>query len=435
MIRFSTNTIFDQGVFNMQRGQSTLVELQDQISTGRRVRTPADDPVAAARSLEVEQSQAISEQYIRNGDSAQTALGLSENALISVTTLIQDVRTLAINAGDGALSEKELKSLAVELRGRYQDLLGLANSTDGNGQYLFSGYQGATRPFAETAPGVVSYAGDQGARLVQISASRQIAVSDAGSDIFQAIRNGNGTFVTEAATTNTGTGVVSPGTVLSQTAWDAAGNPRDFTVVFHVDSTTLPPTTTYDVIDNVSGLSLTTGAAPGAGPYLRTYSEGAAISLARQQPPDTNPVNFDFGAELAIEGIPADGDTFTVQASTNQDLFETLYDLITTLETTGATAVDKAELHNGLNTALSNLDNALDNLLRVRAAIGARLREVDETQSSQSDLVVHHRSTLSDLRDLDYAKAISDLTRQQLTYEAAQKSFVRVQELSLFDFL
>ena len=154
MIRISTNTIFEQGVFNLQRGQSTLVELQDQIATGRRVRTPADDPVAAARALEVEQSQAISEQYIRNGDSAQTALGLSENALTRSRRLIQDVRTLAVNAGDGALSEKELKSLAVELRGRYQDLLGLANSTDGNGQYLFSGYQGATRPFAETAPGL-----------------------------------------------------------------------------------------------------------------------------------------------------------------------------------------------------------------------------------------------------------------------------------------
>lgn len=435
MIRFSTNTIFEQGVFNMQRSQSTLVELQDQISTGRRVRTPADDPVAAARSLEVEQSQAISEQYIRNGDSAQTALGLSENALISVTTLIQDVRTLTVNAGGGALSEKELKSLAVELRGRYQDLLGRANSMDGNGQYLFSGYQGATRPFTETAPGVVSYAGDQGARLVQISASRQIAVSDAGSDIFQAIRNGNGTFVTAAAATNTGTGIVAPGTVLSQTAWNAAGNPRDFTVVFHVDGATVPPTTTYDVIDNLSGLSLTTGAAPGAGPYLRTYHEGAAIRLSRQQPPDTNPAAFDFGAELSIEGAPADGDSFTVQASTNQDLFRTIHDLITVLETTGATAADRAMLHNGLNTALSNLDNALDNVLRVRAAIGTRLREVDETQSSQADLVVHHRTTLADLRDLDYAQAISDLTRQQLTYEAAQKSFVRVQELSLFDYI
>ena len=333
MIRVSTNTIFDQGVFNLQRGQSTLAELQDQISTSRRVRTPADDPVAAARSLEVEQSQAISEQYIRNGDSAQTALGLSENALISVTTLIQDVRTLAVNAGDGALSEKELKSLAVELRARYQDLLGLANSTDGNGQYLFSGYQGATRPFAETAPGLVSYAGDQGARLVQVSASRQIPVSDAGSDVFQAIRNGNGTFVTAAATANTGTGIVSPGTVVNQTAWDAAGNPRDFTVVFDVDSSTVPPTTTYDLIDNLSGLSLTTGAAPGAGPYLRTYTDGAGINLSRQAPPDTNPASFDFGAQLTIEGQPADGDSFTVQASTNQDLFKTIHDLITTLET------------------------------------------------------------------------------------------------------
>jgi flagellar hook-associated protein 3 FlgL len=435
MIRFSTNTIFDQGVFNLQRGQSTLVELQDQISTGRRVRTPADDPVAAARSLEVEQSQAISEQYIRNGDSAQTALGLSENALISVTTLIQDVRTLAVNAGDGALSEKELKSLAVELRSRYQDLLGLANSTDGNGQYLFSGYQGATRPFTETAPGLVSYAGDQGARLVQISASRQIAVSDAGSDIFQAIRNGNGTFVTAAAAANAGTGIVSPGTVVNQTAWDAASNPRDFTIVFDVDSSTVPPTTTYDLIDNVSGLSLTTGAAPAAGPYLRTYTDGAAIDLSRQQPPDTNPASFDFGAQLTIEGAPADGDSFTVQASTNQDLFKTIYELITTLETAGGSAAANAALTNGINTALSNLDNSLDNILRVRSAIGTRLREVDDTQFSQSDLVLHHQTTLADLRDLDYAKAISDLTRQQLTYEAAQKSFVRVQELSLFNFL
>jgi flagellar hook-associated protein 3 FlgL len=435
MIRFSTNTIFEQGVFNMQRSQSTLVQLQDQIATGRRVRTPADDPVAAARSLEVEQSQAISEQYIRNGDSAKTALGLSENALIAVTTLIQDVRTLAVNAGDGALSKKELESLAVELRARYRDLLGLANSTDGNGQYLFSGYQGATRPFAETAPGTVAYAGDQGARLVQISASRQIAVSDAGSDIFQAIRNGNGTFVTAAATTNTGTGMVSPGTVTNQAAWDAAANPRDFTVVFHVDSTTVPPTTTYDIVDNVNGISLTTGAAPAAGPYLRAYTDGAAINLSSQVPPDTNPTSFAFGAQLMVEGEPADGDSFTVQASTSQDLFRTIHDLITTLETAGGSAAGNAALANGINTALSNLDNGLDNILRVRSAIGTRLREVEETQSSQADLVLHHQTTVSGLRDLDYAKAISDLTRQQLTYEAAQKSFVRVQELSLFNFL
>jgi flagellar hook-associated protein 3 FlgL len=435
MIRVSSNTVFEKGVSNILDRQSTLARLQDQIASGRRVRTPSDDPVAAARSLEVEQSQAINDQYSRNGDTAQSALALSETALSTVTRIIQDVRTLAVNAGDGALSDKELKSIATEIRGRYQELLGTANTTDGNGQYLFSGYQGSTQPFAETAPGTVAYAGDQGQRLIQISAARQVPISDAGSEIFQMIKTGNGTFTTAAATGNTGTGVVSPGTVTNPTQWNAAGNPQDFSVVFYVDNTLSPPVTTYDIIDNASGLSLTTGAAPGPGPYLRTYQDGASISLSRQVPPDTNPTNFDFGAQITIQGEPATGDTFTVKASANQDLFKTVYDLITSLETAQRTPVGNARLANDLNAALSNLDNSLDNVLRVDASVGARQKEVDSARSSQDDLSVQYQKTLSDLRDLDYAKAISDLTRQQLSLEAAQKTFVQVQTLSLFNFL
>jgi flagellar hook-associated protein 3 FlgL len=435
MIRVSTNTIFERGVSNMLERQSTLADLQDQIATGRRVRTPADDPVTAARALEVEQSQAINDQYIRNNETAQSSLALSENALTTVTEVIQDIRTLGVNAGNGALSGRELDTLANELRGRYAQLLGLANSTDGNGLFLFSGYQGTTQPFAETAPGTVAYAGDQGQRLIQISASRQVPVSDAGSDIFQTIKNGNGTFIASAAAANTGTGMIGPGTVTNPTQWNAVGNPQDFSVVFFVDSSVTPPVTTYDIIDNVSGLSLTTGAAPGAGPYLRTYQDGAAISLSRQTPPDTNPTNFDYGAQIEIQGEPATGDTFTVQASTNQDLFKTVYDMIVALESAQRTPAGNARLANDLTIALSNLDNSLDNVLRVRASIGVRLNEADDARSAQSDLVVEYQRQLSDLRDLDYAKALSDLTRQQLGLEAAQKSFVRVQELSLFNFL
>jgi flagellar hook-associated protein 3 FlgL len=436
MIRVATSTLFAQGVFNLQTRQAELVKLQDQIATGRRVRTPSDDPVSAARSLEVEQSRAVNEQYIRNSDSAVSALSESENILTSVTLLLQDVKTIAVNAGDGALSDRELRTLADDLRARRQELIGLANATDGNGQYLFSGYRGSTRPFSETAPGVVSYAGDQGARLIQISASRQVAISDAGSDVFQTIKNGNTTFATAAGAANLGTGIVSPGTVTDPVAWNAAGNPADFSVVFHVDSTVNPPVTTYDIIDNVNNVSLTTGAAPAAGPYLRTYSENGTISLSRQVPPDTNPAAFDFGAELSIQGQPASGDRFTVRASTNEDLFETLQNLITALETAApAGATGNVALSNRLNTALSNLDNGLDNLLRVRAAIGARLREVEATQSSQGDLVVQYDAALSKLRDLDYAAAITDLTRNQFTYEAAQQSFIRVQSLSLFNLL
>lgn len=431
MLRISTNMIFDQGVTNMQNRTAALLKTQDQIANGRRILTPADDPVGAARSLEVEQSQAINQQYQRNADSATTALGLSENALTSVTTLLQDVKTTAVNAGDGALSEKELDTLGNDLRGRYQELLGLVNSTDGNGQYLYSGFQGSTRPFAETAPGVVAYQGDQGARRIQISSSRQIEVSDAGSDIFQLIKNGNGTFVSGAAAANTGSGIVSPGTVTNPVAWSAVANPRDFGVRFHVDSTVNPPVTTYDIVDNTTGNSLLTGAASGAGPYTRTYTDGGSITLTSQ---GAEPA-FDFGAQIAIKGTPATGDTFTIQASTNVDVFTTLNDLITAVETAKRTPLGNTRLANDLVLSISNIDNSLDNVLRVRAAVGARLKEIDTAKGASDDLILQYSTTLSGLRDLDYAKSISDLTLQQTTLQAAQQSFLRVQGLSLFNFL
>jgi flagellar hook-associated protein 3 FlgL len=436
MIRVSTNTIFDQGVYNMQTRSAQVLKTQDQIASGRRVLTPADDPVSAARALEVSQSKAITEQHQRNGDSANTALGLSENALASVTKLLQDVKTLTVNAGDGALTETDLNSIATNLKARYSELLGLANTTDGNGLYLFSGFQGNTQPFSETTPGNVAYNGDQGRRLVQISPSRQVPVSDAGSSVFQLIKNGNGSFATAPTSTNTGTGIVSPGSVTDQVAWSSAANSQNFTVKFWVDTTVNPNVTSYDIVDNASGKSLLTGAAASAtGPYLRTYTDGASIKLKTQSPPDTNPTPFDYGAELSVKGAPASGDSFTVKASTNVDMFTTLNNLITAVDTAARTPLGNTQLANSLNIAHSNLDNALTNVLTVRAGVGSRLKEVDDAQSSAADVVLEQNKTLSTLRDLDYAKAISDLTQQQTTLQAAQQSFAKIQGLSLFNYI
>lgn len=435
MIRISTGMVFDQGVTHMQNAQAALVKTQQQIASGRRLLTPADDPIAAAHSLDVQQSQAINQQYSRNGDSAKATLGLEDNALASVTSLVQNAKTLAVNAGDGALTEQDLDTIGQQLRSQSQQLLGLSNSTDGNGQYLFSGYQASTRPFSEATPGVVAYSGDQGQRLIQISASRQVPISDAGSQVFQLIKNGNGTFVTAAGAANTGSGIVSPGTVVDQTAWNAAGNPKDFTIKFNVDNSVNPPVTTYDIVDNSTGNSLETGAPSGAGPYLRTYTDGGSISLKTQSPPDTNPTPFDYGAQLSIAGQPASGDSFTVKASTNEDIFTTLNNLITAVETATRTPLGNTQLANALNTAQSNLDSALNNVLASRAAVGTRLQEVATAQSTSSDLNLQYQKTVSTLTDLDYAKAISDLTFQQTTLQAAQQSFAKIQGLSLFNFL
>ncbi len=427
-MRISTNTMYDQGIGRIQQQTSDLFSLQQQISTGRRILTPQDDPVGAARALEVSQSVALNKQYDTNMGAASSALALEESQLGSVVSLIQDVRTLAVQAGNATLDNNNLRSLAEDIRGRYQQLFGLANSTDGNGQYLFSGYRGSVLPFTESAPGVVSYLGDQGQRLMQISPSRQVPVSDAGSDVFMQILNGNGTFVTAATTTNTGTGVVSSGTVVDPAAWAAVAN-KNLSVIFNVDNAAIPPVTTYDVTDTTTGNSVFTGVAPVA-PYSQTYSSGASISLR------SPPALTDYGIEFNVEGAPATGDTFTIAPSDRQqDLFATIDDLINALERGRSTPADATRLTNDLNTALLSLDHAQGNVLTVEASVGARMKEIDAVKSTGEDLALQYQQTISGLQDLDYAKAISDLTKQQMTLDAAQKSFMKTQGLSLFDYI
>lgn len=436
-MRISTSIIFERGLSGIQDQFSALSKIQQQLATGRRVLTPSDDPIASARAQEVSQSQAANDQFVINMRSAQGALELEESILSQTTELLQGVRVLAVNAGNPALNDRDRASLATDLQGRFEQLLGLANSTDGNGQFIFSGFKGSTIPFSLNAAGGVNYNGDQGQRLVQIGASRQIVSSSSGAEVFQSIRDGNGTFVTAAnyttAPINTGTGVISPGVVTDPTKFNSAANNKDFTIKFAVDSSVTPSATTYDIIDNVTNTSLLTGLAPGAAPFPRTYASGAAISLESQgaEPP------FDFGAEITISGAPADGDTFTIEASrTNQDIFSTLSSLIQALNTpTAVGTAGNTRLTNDLNTALSNLDLAQDNLLTVRAKVGATLNEVDAHRVTSEDLALQFSSTLSELQDLDLARALSESSLKQVSLEAAQKSFLRVQGLSLFNFL
>jgi flagellar hook-associated protein 3 FlgL len=268
--------------------------------------------------------------------------------------------------------------------------------------------------------------------MLQISASRYVAVSDPGSEIFQRIRTGNGDFTASAAAGNGGTGTIGIGAVPDPAAWNAPGNPADFTIRFDVDGATNPPTTTYDIVDNASGNSVLTGAAASAtGPYLRTFTPGSAINLRSQ---GTEPA-FDFGATVTIDGSPADADTFTLVQSPTQSVFTTVNRLVEALSTTVSTPAQAAKLTNDLGSALADIDQAINRVLDVQTAVGARMKEIEVTRETNVDMGIQFDQAVRDLRDVDYAKAISDLTLQRTLLEAAQKSFVQVQNLSLFDLL
>lgn len=417
-LRISTQTIYNVGVNQITTLQSALSRTQQQLSTGRKNLSAADDPIAAARALEVTQSQGVNTQLATNRSNARSDLSQEDVALASVTSLLQDVKTLAVNAGNGGMTQKDRESLAVELEGKLNDMLGVANTANGEGGYLFSGYAATTQPFTLTPTGAL-YLGDQGQRELKVGSTRQMPISDSGHSVFENNINGNGTFVTGAAAGNFGrggTGIIAPGSVADPTLLTGHQYQIDFQVVPATPGT--PKATTYTVTDVTLGQPVPPAPVP-AVPV--PYVSGQNIS-------------FD-GLQFDIKGDPADQDQFTVAPSSKQSVFATLTNLIGALRAPGDGAAGQASLNNALNQVQSNIDNATDNVLAVRASVGSRLKELDTLDSTGDDIGLQYATTLSNLQDVDTVKAISMFTQQQTNLDAAQKSFKSISGLSLFNYI
>ena len=445
-MRISTNQIYSAGTENINRNQSELLRLQNQISTGRRILRPEDDPVAAAQALVATQSQEINRQHQENQGNARAQLGLLDGQLESLGNVIQDVRERTIQLGNASLTDRERGFIAEELESRLEQMLSIANAQNGEGLYLFAGFQGASVPFARaqgaagpfnSANPLVNFLGDQGQRSLQVDGSRQMPVNISGLDLFMNILNGNGTFTTRAAAANAGTGIADGGTVTNVTLWNASTvQPQDFTVQFGTDTTLNPPVLKYNLIDTASGNSMFTNAAPGTPDTAGwlAFTPGQSISF--------NGLNAafaptgDLGVSVVISGTPADGDSFAVQASTPQSLFDTVKNLANLAATpVPAGGAGNTLYTGGLGEGLSALDRALDSVLEVRATTGTRLKELDALGEASADLDLQYTSRVSELQDLDYAAALSDFTRRQVQLEAAQRSFVQTARLSLFNFI
>lgn len=412
VMRISSQTIYNNGVSQLNTLQSQLHRTQLQLSTGRRVLTPADDPVASARALEISQSQELNTQFVTNRSNARSSLSLVDQSLQNTDDLLQDVKRLIINAGNPALSPQDRQSLATELEGRMDDLLGQANATDGTGGYLFSGYKLATQPFAKTAAGA-SYLGDQGARELQVASSRKLPISVSGSAVYEEVLTGNGTFLTSADPNNQGrggTGIIAPGSVIDVAALTGHQYTIDFTVV--PGSPGVPEVTTFTIND---------------------VTAGAPVLVNEPYKPG-EPIAFD-GMQFDIKGKPADLDQFTVEPSTNQSLFSTMRDLITALSNSPSNPAADAARTNQLNVANQNVGNALDKVLSVRASVGSGLKELDHLDSAGLDLNIAYAQQIGDLIDADPVETISRFTQLQSNLEAAQKSYKALTGLSLFNFI
>jgi len=343
--------------------------------------------------------------------------------LNSVNDAIASAKTLMVQASSDTLSDADRQSVASELRGIYETVIGQGNATDGNGRHLFGGYQDSSAPFVKKADGAggeyIDYVGDSNTREQRIDASRLMKVSENGESIFNSVPSGAG-YVAEAGKfnaqgerigDNAGSVTFSGPQVIDNGNSDYG---ESFRVVFTSD-------TEYSVEkENTTGGwdTLTSG---------NTYDPASSSVSAG-------------GLRLELKGEAVGGDMveFAPADEMNTDLFRTLEKALKVLENEAGDPVAserRAERRNTLNTVMRELDNSLDNVLTKRASVGARLNELDVVDSVGGNRMLNYEQTLSDLVDLDYAQAISDYSLRQVGLQASQKTFADMKGMSLFNYL
>jgi len=408
-MRISTQTLYAQSMRSLNQQQAELSHVGQQIASGQRVMRPSDDPQAASRAVQVSQAQSITSQYTDSRVSARNALSMEESVLNSVGDAVSSAKTLMLEAANGTLTNADRASIASQLQGIYQTVLGQANATDGNGRYLFGGYQDKSVPFVMSG-GAVTYTvtdpNQDTSRQQQIDASRLMDVSDTGSTVFQGTRGATG-FMAVAESGNTGSVTFKGRPDVIDSSDPNFGTP--FKVAFSVTG----GVATYEIQDS-SGTALQAA---------QPYQSGQAIQYG--------------GLSLTLSGTPANGDAIDVDQAQNlnTDLFKTFEKALAILKQPADTPAQKAALQNTLGNAMTEFDGSLDNVLMVRASVGSRLNELDVVDKVASNRQLNYAQTKSDLVDLDYNTAISEYSLRSVGLQAAQKAFVSMKQMNLFDLL
>ena len=415
-MRISSSLVFQAGLKTINTQQSDLLHLYQQIGTGQKMVTPADDPLGASQAINLSQSQAQNARYADNRSVANQNLGTEEDALSSLTLLLQDVRTRLVEAGNGTLSDADRSILAGILRQARDTALGIANTTDGNGQYLFSGSRGDIPAY--DAGG--TYSGDALQRLIQADQTRRIPGSDVGADVFERAQPGSRDYLSKADAGNTGTAILGSAEIINYTLGNGDAK-FSFSIQFNPTATSYTVTTT-DVSTNHPG-------APVVGAPQPWVAGQLSLDLGQ-------------GTTLEIKGEPAGGDTFTaeplkhstVPGQTPLNLFQALGDLADALDQPAqGDERAQASLSNLMNTTSQTLATLYYNVLTVRASVGARMNELTALDNTGTQRNLGYTKALSGIEDLDYYEASTQLSLRKMALQGAGLAFQTIQGLSLFN--
>ncbi len=312
-MRISTAQYYATQAAQYQRNYSKTVATANEASSLQRINTAADDPIGAERLLKLGQQASMLEQYQGNIDTTKSALTVQESTLNSITTALQRAKEIGLAANNGIATDTDRKAYAAELSQIQQQVLGLMNSKDANGNYLFSGSKTDTAPYSQNADGTYTYNGDQTQINLGIGDGLSVASNTTGWDAFQQTINTSRTTTSMTAPTPDDGRVVLTngivGTAATYNAKFAAGQP--YTVDF-ISSTQLKIT---DALGNdVTTEASQNGAITNSNGANQTVSfRGVDLKLnINLKPGDTNPDAVIAGHSFQLAATP---DSFTTSRS------------------------------------------------------------------------------------------------------------------------
>jgi flagellar hook-associated protein 3 FlgL len=404
-MRVSTSQFYFQNSLQMSNKESGLNDQVKYLSSGKRVLTAKDDAVQYSTLAGYKEQLSSVSKYQRNITQSLNRNSLQEISFAQAEDVMQEVKQMLIQANNGSLSKNERAVIAAQTKFTLNQMLDISNTKDENGNYIFSGYQTDITPFTLQLDNTVTYDGDSGLRELQIGKSLNIATNQPGDIAFLNVPNPDGDF-SAIYQTNTSGISLNNAVVIDPSSYDSISNPPNYRFDF-ADTNADGNANEVTITDSAANTLL----------VVNPYTSGQVLSF--------NGINVQF------KGIPAPGDQIDIEPKQTRSVFETIKDAIDWIDSPNNSAQGAAEYADTLN----KVNASLNYMSTQRAEIGIRLQLIENQEGKHADTALYLTQGASNIEDLDYAKAVSDFEQAQTALQISQQTFVKVKDLSLFNFI
>jgi len=404
-MRISTAQMFNQNINSVLDKQFTTRQILEQISSGKRVNTAADDPIASIGIDNLKQKNALVDQFMKNIDYATGRLAITESKLGSAENSIMSIKEKMLYAVNGSLDANGRQLIADDMKATLEELLSIANSQDESGNYMFGGNETNILPFAFDNAGDIVYSGDSGVRQSIVALGVTVGTNVPGDMAFMLAPNAMGDFSANYLASQVGEARVKNASIVIPGA--------------HIP--VVPESYNFQFTDNGSG-----------GIRLEVYDFAATLQVLDANFDATIPVTFN-GIEVNLDGNPSAGDSFTLEPQTQVSIFDTLNSAISLLE--DPNRINTPEGMSELAQLLGNVDSGVNQVNISRGIAGNNLKSIEGYTNTHVEEKLVNTSALSMLEDLDFAAAYSEYKKQQVALTAVSMLFSRVGSTSLFDYL